>query len=155
MIGLILRVSSETELIMSFTGVIVIVDLKIRPSLWQETSIVVYKIKTLAKLRNPQNCVQMLLFCIITNLVMGVAKITRFNVQTILIIALTQIPSLASRLRVMASSDVKNIALSALKSSHIMTTQTSFLVIVLLVHVVIAGKGMGPNSTTSNAPPHL
>ena len=91
--------------------VLVFVDLKIRLYLGEKTSTVVYKIKTLAKLRDPQNCVQMLLFCLTTNHVMEIAPrtLTKFNVQEILIIALTH---LSMGLGVMAGSGVKNTALA-------------------------------------------
>jgi len=92
----------------------------------------------------------MLLFCITTNLVMGPAEATRFNVQAILIIAWT-INLTALCLPVMASSDVKNPALAPLNSSHIITTEPSYLAVVVVVDAVIVGKGMVPNSTTSNA----
>ena len=145
-----LSVISNTELIEAFIAVIVFVDLKIRLYLFQTT--VVYKTKKLAKITKPQNCVQMLLFCMNTNLVMGAAIIAIFNVQAILIIACTLLLS-ALRLPVMASRGVKNPVLAPLKSSHIMTIEPSFLAIVHMrgFHAAIAGKGMAPNSTTFNA----
>ena len=114
------------------------------------------KTKTLAKLRKPQNrgkpqnCVQMQLSCMATNLVMEPAHLTRFNVQAILIIAWTILLE-AFFLSVMASIDVKNSALAPLKSSNIMTKKTIFLAVVVMAHAAIVRKGMGPNSTTSNA----
>ncbi len=80
---------------------------------------------------------------------MGVVIGTRFNVQATLIIAWTANNHITLSLLVMGSSDVKNTALAPLKTFLIMTTKPSHLAVVM--GAVFAGKGMGPNSTTSNA----
>ena len=82
-----LIVLSNMELMRIIILVIVFVDLKIRLYLIRKASTVVFKTKILAMIRHTQNCVQMLLFCMTTNLVMGPADVSRFNVQAILIIA--------------------------------------------------------------------
>ena len=86
-----LIVISNTELKGIITEVIVFVDLKAKLYLSKKTITVVYKTKKLANIMMTQNCVQMLLFCMTTNLVMGPVDAAKFNVQAILIIAWTNI----------------------------------------------------------------
>ena len=130
--------------------VIVFVDLKTRLYHCRKANTVVYKTKKPAKIMDPQNCVQMPLSCIATNLVMEPALYTgRFNVQAILIIAWMIILTKTLCLPVMASSDVKHSALAPLKSSHMVLA--NMVMVMWIVGAAIVGKGMVPNSTTSNA----